>query len=182
MAHDLDIPDVFWTVCYDSRCYPGANGVSGPVHGCERRLPSLARGANCQLFAYELLRHNGFRIGDLRSSELWTDRQDTMPVNDDTACGDLLLFNRADRAWGAHVAVALGDGRAIHLSKQIGRPVVWTLAAFAAEARYACFIGAKRPIRRDSVPMSTAAIPLETAIAPGRLPTQPCSPFRGDFG
>jgi len=38
MAHDLDIPDVFWTVCYDSRCYPGANGVSGPVHGCEHRL------------------------------------------------------------------------------------------------------------------------------------------------
>ncbi len=57
---------------------------------------------------------------------------------------DLLLFNRAPDAWGAHVALYLGDERAVHLSRQVGRPVIWTLEQFKAEPHYQCFIGAKR--------------------------------------
>lgn len=147
MSGDLHIPEAFWTVVYDGRCFPGAPGVQG-----------VAGGANCQRFAYELLRHNGFAIGDLRSSELWADRRDTALVEGDPACGDLLLFNRTNRPWGAHVAVALGKGRAIHLSKQVGRPVMWTLAAFAAAPLYACYIGGKRPIRRASTGMLSSKI------------------------
>lgn len=136
MQCGLNIPDAFWTVAYDGGCFPGGAGVNG-----------LAGGANCQHFAYELLRRNGFLIGEMRSSELWADRRDTAPVDGAIACGDLLLFNSTPRAWGAHVAVALGPASAIHLSKKVGRATVWMFAEFAADPAYACFIGAKRPIR-----------------------------------
>jgi hypothetical protein len=104
---------------------------------------TLEDGANCQRFAYELLRANGRVISDFRSSDLWDDARDTMRV---TALEplDLMLFNRTPDAWGAHVAVYLGDERAIHLSKQIGVPAIWTLPQFAATRLYRCFIGAKR--------------------------------------
>jgi murein DD-endopeptidase / murein LD-carboxypeptidase len=108
---------------------------------------ALEDGANCQRFAYELLRANGRAIGDLRSSDLWADTRDTMCVTDLEPL-DLLLFNRTPDAWGAHVALYLGDERAVHLSKQVGRPVIWTLEQFTAEPRYRCFIGAKRSTTR----------------------------------
>jgi cell wall-associated NlpC family hydrolase len=111
-------------------------------------VEGVAGGANCQQFAYELLRHNGFEIGALRSSELWADTRDTSPVVGPLRPGDLLLFNHVRDAWGAHVALYLGDDRAIHLAKHVGRPAVWGLATFAADPRYACFLGAKRPVRR----------------------------------
>jgi hypothetical protein len=133
----IEIPEAFWSVAYDGARHPGAPGVVG-VEG----------GANCQQFAYELLRHNGFEIGELRSSELWADTHDTAPVGGALLPGDLLLFNRTPEAWGAHVALYLGDGRAIHLAKHVGQPVVWGLDEFAADPRYVCFLGAKRPLRR----------------------------------
>jgi hypothetical protein len=133
----IEIPDAFWSVAYDGACHPGAPGVEG-----------VAGGANCQQFAYELLRHNGFEIGALRSSELWAETRDTAPVGGPLEPGDLLLFNRVREAWGAHVALYLGDDEAIHLAKHVGRPAVWSLAEFAADPRYVCFLGAKRPVRR----------------------------------
>ncbi len=150
----LDIPFPFWSVTYDGACYPGAPDVMA----CNSR-------ANCQQFAYELLRHNGFAIANLRSSDLWADSQDTAPVIGDLQPGDLLLFNRRGDAWGAHVAVYLRGGRAIHLAKHIGKPAIWTLAQFAACPRYASFIGAKRPIRRKNfAPVQTeAAMPSSAA-------------------
>jgi murein DD-endopeptidase / murein LD-carboxypeptidase len=135
----LSIPDAFWTVIYNGRRFPGGAGVYG-----------LAGGANCQHFAYELLRQNGFLIGQMRSSELLADRRDTALVEGAIACGDLLLFNSTPHVWGAHVAVVLGASCAIHLSKTVGRAAVWTLDEFTADPAYACFIGAKRPIRYDA--------------------------------
>jgi hypothetical protein len=40
---------------------------------------------------------------------------------------DLLLFNRTDEPCGAHVAVYLGQDGAVHLSQEVGRPVVLPL-------------------------------------------------------
>ena len=137
MRKDLIIPAAFWTVTYNGARFPGAPGVKG-----------LTGGANCQQFAYELLRHNGFAISDLRSSELWDDTADTVRAMPPFQPGDLLLFNGKPEAWGAHVAVSLGGGEAIHLAKHAGKPAVWTLEQFAARPLYTCFIGAKRPIRR----------------------------------
>jgi hypothetical protein len=119
-------------VPYNGKRYPGAPGVSG-----------LEGGANCQLFAYELLRANGRSIGDLRSSNLWEDTRDTFVVTE-FAPLDLLLLNRTSDPYGAHVAVWLGGGRAIHLSKAVGKPATWTLAEFALHERYQVLIGAKR--------------------------------------
>lgn len=136
---ELIIPIAFWTATYNAAHYPGAPGV------CR-----LEGGANCQQFAYELLRANGFAIGNMRSSELWTDAADTALVTGELVSGDLLLFHSKPEAWGAHVAVYLGEGRAIHIAKRIGKPVIWMLDAFTADPLYIHFIGAKRPVRRPA--------------------------------
>jgi hypothetical protein len=105
----------------------------------------LTRGANCQRFAYAFLAEHGVAVPPLRSAELWADgvvsRRATVfePL-------DLLLFNRTADAYGAHVAVYLGEGEALHLGKAAGLPEVWSMARFQADPRYRCFIGAKRVI------------------------------------
>jgi hypothetical protein len=111
----LAIPSRFMRVRYDGRRYPGAPGSRG-----------LGAGANSQRFAYEILRHFGREIPALRSSELWSDTRFTRRVIR-TRPLDLLLFNRTRRAWGAHVAVYLGSGIAIHLCQAVGRPAIWSL-------------------------------------------------------
>ncbi|MFZ0659535.1 MAG: hypothetical protein WAM05_12495 [Candidatus Binataceae bacterium] len=132
----IAIPRKFLRVQYNGACYPGAPNLHG-----------LAQGANCQHFAYELLRHFGRAMPNLRSSDLWSDTRFTRRVVRLLPL-DLLLFNRTRRAWGAHLAVYLGRGRAIHLSKQLGTPAVWTLEDFAEHEPYRLCLGAKRAIAR----------------------------------
>jgi hypothetical protein len=131
-ALPIAVPARFMRVRYDGARYPGAAGARG-----------LGAGANCQRFAYEMLRHFGREIPDFRSSELWTDARFTKRVTRMRPL-DLLLFNRTRRAWGAHVAVYLGRGRAIHLCKALGRPAIWSLGEFAQCDRYRVFLGVKR--------------------------------------
>ena len=123
-----DIPAPFWRVPYD--------GARFAVH-------DIAGGANCQAFAYALLRHFGRAISDFRSSDLWDDTGETACVTD-LAPLDLLLFNRTADAYGAHVGVYLGEGRVIHLAKRVGTPAIWPLERFAGEPGYEVFVGAKR--------------------------------------
>ncbi|MEU7410025.1 MULTISPECIES: hydrolase [Streptomyces] len=106
-------------------------------------LPGLERGANCQLFAYEVLRHFGLAVPALRSSELWADTQSTarVPVAQPL---DLMLFNATDDAYGAHVGVMVGEGRVLHLCAEAGRPAVWGMTEFATRRRYRVLIGIKR--------------------------------------
>ena len=120
--------------------YVGARYPGAPDDG------GVEAGANCQRFAYALLRHNGRTIGDFRSSDLWSDTTDTYVVEEPVPL-DLLLFNRTDEPWGAHVAVYLGDDLAIHLAKHVGRPAIWPLAEFASAPRYRCLVGIKRTRR-----------------------------------
>jgi lipoprotein Spr len=144
MIAQLAIPARFMRVRYNGARYPGAAGARG-----------LGGGANCQRFAYELLRHFGREIPDFRSSELWTDRRFTKRVVRMRPL-DLLLFNRTPRACGAHLAVYLGGGRAIHLCKALGRPAIWSLEEFAACERYRIFLGARRAgKRRQSNPAAS---------------------------
>ena len=65
-------------------------------------------------------------------------------VSDNLRPLDLLLFNRTENPWGAHVALYLGEDRAIHLSKKQSEPVIWALARFPELAEYQILIGAKR--------------------------------------
>ena len=132
-----DVPSWYWDVPYDADRYPGA-------------VPrgELALGANCQLFAYEVLSTFGIAIPDLRSAELWRDNEATVVALEPHPL-DLVLFHDREQAWGAHVGVVCSDTEVVHLCKEVGRPVVWTFAQFAATPRYANLIGFKRPLTQQ---------------------------------
>ena len=129
-----DIPDRFWKIPYDTTHDPDSATLGG-----------IETGANCQNFAYELLRHFGRQVPYLRSSNLWDDTEHTIFV-DEYQPLDLLLFNPTDNAWGAHVAVYVGNDRAIHLSRRIGLAAVWPLAQFATHPEYRILLGGKRAL------------------------------------
>ncbi|MGH4031345.1 hydrolase [Actinomycetota bacterium Odt1-20B] len=129
------LPAAFWTTPYVGSRFPGAAAV--------RDLPGLGAGANCQLFAYEVLRHFGLSPAPLRSSELWEDTDSTVHAAEPEPL-DLLLFNGSAAAYGAHVGVWAGDDAVLHLCAEVGRPAVWRLEDFAARERYRVLLGAKR--------------------------------------
>ncbi len=130
-----DLPAAFWDVHYDATRYPGAVAPG-----------DLSRGASCHLFAYAVLAHHGIAMPELRSAELWRDTDATVVVLTPQPL-DLVLFHDRQQAFGAHVGVVCGDDEVVHLSKEVGRPAVWTFAQFAATPRFAHRIGLKRPIR-----------------------------------
>ncbi|MGV3575708.1 MAG: hypothetical protein ACO1O4_11320 [Devosia sp.] len=58
------------------------------------------------------------------------------------------LVGKTSNAFGAHVAVCMGEGRAGHLSRAVGLPVEWAIGDFASHANYCVLIGDKRPRSR----------------------------------
>ncbi|MDX3006938.1 hypothetical protein PWY87_35080 [Kribbella solani] len=129
------LPAAFWGVRYVGSRFPGSSAV--------RDRPGLALGANCQLFAYEVLRHFGLAMPALRSSELWSDTQATIRVRVARPL-DLLLFNATNDAYGAHVGIWAEEGRVLHLCAEAGRPAVWEMSEFAKRERYQSLVGIKR--------------------------------------
>lgn len=129
------LPREYWDVPYNGARYPGAV-ARGELH----------RGANCQLWAYELLDYLGFTVPDLRSDDLWRDTVATRRVSSPRAL-DLVLYGTSSNAYGAHVGVWTGAATA-HLCQEVGRPSVWAQGDFGARAQYAVHIGFKRPVRR----------------------------------
>lgn len=127
------IPAHFWHLEYDQN-----HDRNSPI------LPSILQSPNCQNFAYALLQHFGYSISPFRSSDLWVDTKETLVVTDELAALDLLLFNRTSNPWGAHVALHLGKGAAIHLCKKESKPVIWSFPEFQTLPEYRTFIGAKR--------------------------------------
>jgi hypothetical protein len=103
----------------------------------------MRQGANCQLWAYEVLASFGFVIPDLRSDDLWHDAQATELVDDPEPL-DLVLYNGSKEPYGAHVGIWTGDAVA-HLCLEVGRPTVWSPTEFATRSRYSTRIGFKRP-------------------------------------
>lgn len=131
----LDVPSQFRNVPYNGKIVPRAG------------LPyDLAEGTNCQVYAYALLAHFGIPFPPLRSSELWADEEFTDRV-ETFAPLDLLLFNRTLEPFGAHLALCLGEGVAVHLSKKVGRSAIWSMESFAKHQDYRVMIGGKRPRR-----------------------------------
>jgi lipoprotein Spr len=128
----IKIPGRFYQVRYNGACYPGAPGVRG-----------LERGANCQQYAYELVRAFGYTIPDLRSSSLWADNAHTA-VPERPEPFDLVLLHIKLDAWGAHVEVYLGKRLVLHLSKKIGRPAIESLESLMQRPQYRYLIGFKR--------------------------------------
>lgn len=135
------LPAALLDVSYAGARHPGATNPG-----------DLTGGANCQLYAYAVLRHYGLEIPPLRSAELWADTAATRHV-DHPAPLDLVLFDAgpvAGRAegFGAHVGVHWGQGRVLHLCREVGRPALWTYGEFAARPRYSRLLGAKESTRR----------------------------------
>lgn len=127
----IEVPPAFRDIRYDAARHPQAVAFG------------FDNGANCQLWAYALLKHFGVDVPPFRSSELWDDAEFTELVRDFEPL-DLLLFNDADSAWGAHVAVYLGDGFVAHLSRQVGVPEVRSVEEMLGNPKYRMLIGAKR--------------------------------------
>lgn len=136
----IELPDTFWEVRYVGARYPGSPGV--------RARPGLDEGANCQLFAYEVLRHFGLAPPELRSSELWSDTLTTQRVSVPRPL-DLVLVNTTPDPWGAHVGVWAGDDQVLHLCAEVGRPALWSLEMFAARPSYRALVGFKRVTAPD---------------------------------
>ncbi|MGR9156255.1 NlpC/P60 family protein [Rhizobium leguminosarum] len=132
----IDIPPQFRDVGYNGDHFPGARGVHG-VDG----------GANCQQYAYSLLRHFGFELPDFRSSDLWNDTAHTA-VSKDPKPFDLVLVNDEPRSFGAHVGLSLGQGLILHLSKRIGFPAIETLEQMQARDEQCFLIGFKTVLVR----------------------------------
>lgn len=132
MKKELSIPISFFDVYYDESKYPGSPHLKG-----------IRQGANCQYFAYELLRHFGLIVPHLRSSDLWEDKISTKRVKRLQPL-DLLLFGKSNQSYGAHIGVYIGNNKIVHLSKEVGYPTVWDLKDFRKRAKYKVFIGAKR--------------------------------------
>ena len=128
----VDLPEWYWGVPYigerESGGFPRGN---------------LSAGANCQRWAYEVLRHFGFTVPDLRSDELWHDTVATRQVDAPRPL-DLVLYKGDADPFGAHVGVWTGDAVA-HLCREVGRPTVWPQPEFDLRPRYAVRIGFKRP-------------------------------------
>jgi hypothetical protein len=127
------LPPAYWDVPYAGARYPGA-----------ARRGELHLGANCQMWAYEVLDHFGRAIPDLRSAELWADTAATRVVVEPEPL-DLVLYNASPDPYAAHVGIWTGSAVA-HLCREVGRPTVWADRDFRARARYAVRIGFKRPV------------------------------------
>jgi len=134
----FEIPVEFAHVCYNPQKIPK------PEHEANPDFVDLVLGANCQLYAYELLRYFGRKPPSLRSSELWDDQCFTKAVASTYQIFDLMLYNKTPQAYGAHVGVYVGDDRVLHLSYAIGYPVIQSHTELLSQEKYAYFIGAKR--------------------------------------
>ncbi|MFI2240533.1 cell wall hydrolase [Streptomyces chrestomyceticus] len=136
------LPAALRDVPYDGARHPGAPPPPG------RHPYDVTAGANCQLYAYAVLRHFGREVPPLRSAELWADTAATVRA-EPPGLLDLVLFDAGEvperpAGYGAHVGVHLGPDQVLHLCKEAGRPAVWTYADFARRTRYARFLGAKQ--------------------------------------
>ena len=127
------LPAHFWTVRYDGEVTP----KNAPTR--------MEANANCLVYAYAVLSHFGRGVPPFWSSELWADVSCTRIV-DAPAPLDLLLFAAEPVAYAAHLGVYVGDGRVLHLCKEVGEPTVWPLAEFAARDRYQTLVGIKRVV------------------------------------
>jgi hypothetical protein len=139
LTSPLFVPEQFHNVSYRGECYPGAPD-----------LGKLEDGANCQVFAYEFIRHYGCVIPDFRSSDLWEDEGHTQKSEKPEPL-DLILVHDNQDSWGAHVGVYIGQDMVLHLSKSIGFPAIETLEDLMKKPKYRYLIGFKRCLVRTPI-------------------------------
>lgn len=116
------------------------NESNSPLH---QKGNIFRTGANCQLFVYTFLHHFGSPFLTFRSSDLWHDRVYTRKVKK-MKMFDLILFNKTNDPYGAHVGVCIGENKIFHLLKQVSYPTVWEISEFKKYDKYKIVIGIKR--------------------------------------
>ena len=89
----IKIPQQFLDIPYNSSIYPGSKDST-----------NLEKGANCQVYAYTILRYFGYSIPDFRSSELWEDYEYSEQVYD-LEPFDILFWNKTRNSYGAHIGI-----------------------------------------------------------------------------
>ncbi len=129
----ITIPPWMMNIKYNPRIIP--NGKEQDI---------ISNGANCQVFAYHLLRHNNRIVPDFRSSELWDDDKFSIRITEDYQPLDVLFFHRKQEAYGAHIGVFIGNNQVIHNAKKIGLPIIWELNTFFEYPDYQFLLGGKR--------------------------------------
>ncbi len=128
----ISVPKKFLQITYNPAAKPQSNYSK-----------DLIDGANCQIFVYSILRFYKHEIPDLRSSQLWDDELFTHKVNEYQDF-DILLYNDKDNAWGAHLALFIGNNKVIHLSKAVGKPEIIDYEKLRERKTYQYLLGAKR--------------------------------------
>lgn len=118
---------------YLASAHPGVTGAA-----------DLNGGANCQSYAFAMLRLFGVAIPPHRSSELFVDPNLAHVSVSDATTLDLVLFSDYEEAWGAHVALCLNSSELVHLSADVGRPSIWTWTDFAVRMRYSTVVAVLR--------------------------------------
>ncbi len=131
------LPEWLMNTSYNGRIIP-----NGKTHDI------ASTGANCQVFAYQLLRHYDLVVPDFRSSELWEDVEFSEIIQENYEPLDVLFFSPTKEAYGAHIAVCIGEGQAVHLSKSVGKPIVWEIATFLQYPKYRVLLGGKRFLKQ----------------------------------
>jgi len=128
----MNVPKIFLNINYNSAVKPQSSYSK-----------DLVDGANCQIFVYSILRFYKYEIPDLKSSELWDDELFTCKVNEYQDF-DILLYNNKNNAWGAHLALFIGDNKVIHLSKAVGKPETIDYQKLRERETYKYLLGGKR--------------------------------------
>ena len=100
--------------------------------------------ANCQVYAYEILRFNDLFVPDLRSSELWSDSKDSTTISDNYELLDILFSNENNDSWGAHLGLYIWENKVLHNSKDIWWPAIFDIWDFTKINKYSCFLWGKR--------------------------------------
>ena len=128
----INFPEWAMDICYNAKIFP-----NGEKHDF------IQKWANCQVYAYELLRFNWKKIPDLRSSEMWEDVDFSSKVFEYEPW-DLLFFNNTDTAWWAHVGVHIWNNKVLHNSLKIWKPVIWDIDYFKKYDEYTILLWWKR--------------------------------------
>lgn len=103
----------------------------------------IKNGANCQVYAYEILRLNWKNVPDLRSSEMWEDNKFSEKVKS-VKILDLLFFNKNNEAWWSHVWLYIWNNKVIHNTNKTGWVEIWDLEEFKKYEDYKILLWWKR--------------------------------------
>lgn len=133
-----DIPDRFWKIPYDiAHDRDSATLMELKPAPIVKTLPTNCYGTLAGRYPIS----DQAIYGTIPSHTITVDQYQPL---------DLLLFSPTHNAWGAHVAVHVGNDRAIHLSRRVGLAAVWPLAQFAEYPQYRVLLGGKRALFTNS--------------------------------